>query len=79
MLANQAQEFAPPAVADANLQAIAAYETLIDAARQIYASMTTSVDIQTYSQAMGRYDEATKLIGDVQRSIGQLKGRCPTG
>ena len=77
MIANQAQGPAPAAVTDVNAQAIVAYEAYVDAARQIYDSLTTSVDVQTYSRAMGRYDEATKLIGDVQRSIGELKGRCP--
>lgn len=59
-----------------NARAITAYETFSDAARQIYDSMTTSVDINSYSRAMGRYEEATKVLGEVQRSIGQLKATC---
>jgi hypothetical protein len=76
MLASQAQEPAPAAAAGANAQAITAFETYIDAARQIYDSMTVSVDVNSYSRAMARYDEARTLVGEVQRGIGQLKGTC---
>ena len=79
MVARQAQEVVPGIATEVNANAVNAYETYIDAARQIYESMTTSVDVGTYSRAMGRYEEATKLIGEVQRAMGELKGRCTIG
>jgi hypothetical protein len=79
MAARQAQDAVPGIAAEVNANVVNAYETYIDAARQIYESMTTSVDVATYSRAMGRYDEATKLMGEVQRAVGELKGRCTIG
>ena len=79
MVAAQRQAPVPAAAAELDDRVIEAYETYRDAARQLYDSLTTSVDVTTYSRAMARYEEATRLTGDVQRGIGELKGRCPTG
>ena len=79
MASQQAQGPVPAAVADLNQRAVETYETFMDAARQLYESLTISVDVNSYSRALGRYDEATQLMGEVQRSMGELKARCPTG
>jgi hypothetical protein len=79
MAAQQAEGPVPAAVGEVNAVAIATYGTFADAARRIYESLTTSVDVGSYSRAMTRYDEATKLMADVQRTMGELKGRCGVG
>ncbi|HKZ91383.1 MAG TPA: hypothetical protein VJZ50_04530 [Candidatus Limnocylindrales bacterium] len=78
MVSRQSQEVVPGVAGEVNGRAISAFETYVDAARQIYDSLTTSVDVNTYSRAMSRYQEATELIGEVQRGIGELRGRCAT-
>lgn len=76
MVARQAQEFAPEAATDVNTQLVRAYETYIDAARQIYDALTINVDATAYSRAVARYEEANTLVGEIQRDMGELKGRC---
>lgn len=76
MISQQVQGPVPSAAVDVNQRAIETYETYRDAARQIYDSLTVAVDVNSYARAMGRYEEAVRLAGEVQRSIGELKGRC---
>jgi hypothetical protein len=76
MVAHQSDETVPPAAGEVNGTAVTTFATFADAARQIYESLTISVDVGSYSRAMTRYDEATRLMADVQRTIGELKGRC---
>ena len=79
MASQQAQGPVPAAAADLNQRALGTYEAYMDAARQLYESLTISVDVNNYSRALGQYEEATQLMGEVQRGLGELKGRCPTG
>jgi hypothetical protein len=79
MATSQADGPVPAPALELNARVVESITTFMDAARQIYDSLTVSVDLETYSRAVGRYEAATALLGEVRRDLGSLKGRCPEG